>query len=378
MKKENVKIWSGNEACVEGAIAAGMRFYAGYPITPATEIAEVSSELLPAVGGKFIQMEDEIGSIAAVIGASMAGAKAMTATSGPGFSLMQENLGYAVMTEVPCVIVDVMRVGPCQGVATVPAQGDVMQARWGTHADHPIIVLAPSTVSEMYDITIRAFNLAEKYRTPVIVMSDAMLAHMSEKVIVPEQSGLKIVNRKRPTALPYKPYKDDGTGISPMASYGDGFIWYTTGIVHDETGFPTSADPIMISDQIERLMQKIKDDDKEIVQSEEYLTEDAEIVLVAYGSVARAAQDAVKTARAAGIKAGLIRLVTLWPFPTEAINRVKKNARSFIVSEMNYGQMFYKVKETVEGAAKVGFVGQYDGKLITPEKILAAIKEEMK
>jgi 2-oxoglutarate ferredoxin oxidoreductase subunit alpha len=375
-----MKILTGNDACAEAAIAAGMNFFAGYPITPATEIAEISAELLPRVGGKFIQMEDEISSISAIIGASLSGAKAMTATSGPGFSLMQECLGYAAICEVPCVIVDVMRVGPCQGVATVPAQGDVMQARWGTHGDHPIIVLVPSTVREVYDLTVRAFNLAEKYRTPVILLSDATIAHMSEKIEVPDAAELVIVNRKRPTVTPeqYNPYADDGTGIAPLASYGDGYIWYTTGIVHDATGFPATNDPAKITEQIDRLFRKIDTNLADIVQAAEYQTEDAEVVVVAYGTVARAAQAAIKAARAEGIKAGLIRPVTLWPFPEDAINRAKPNAKRFIVCEMNHGQILGPVKELVAGSAPVDFVGQYDGRPIMPAKILSAIKGEIK
>lgn len=378
MTKRNVKVLTGNDACAEAAIAAGMRFFAGYPITPATEIAELSAEMLPAVGGKFIQMEDEIGSIGAVIGASLAGAKAMTATSGPGFSLMQENIGFAVMTEVPCVIVNVMRLGPCQGVATLAAQGDVMQARWGTHGDHSIIALVPSTVREMYDLTVRAFNLAEKYRTPVVLLSDAILAHMSEKVEIPEAGELEIINRKKPTNQPYYPYDDDGTGISPMAVYGDGNIWYTSGIVHDNTGFPNTSDPVKIKHQTDRIMDKIEKNMDDIVQSEEYMTDDAEIVLVSYGSIARSAMAAAKSARAEGIRVGVIRPITLWPFPEEPIRKVRKQAKSVIVCEMNHGQIFHKVREALEGSAGISFVGQYNGKLITPERILAAIKEENK
>lgn len=376
--KANIKVFTGNDACAEAAIAAGMKFFAGYPITPATEIAEISSELLPQVGGRFIQMEDEIASIAAIIGASLAGQKAMTATSGPGFSLMQELVGYAAMVEVPCVIVDVMRVGPCQGVATVPAQGDVMQARWGTHADHPIIALVPSTVREVYDLAVRAFNLAEKYRTPVVVLSDAMLAHMSEKVEIPAVSELTILNRKKPTVASdkYLPFANDESGISPMAAYGDGYIWYVTGITHKENGFPATNDPEDITKQIDRLFYKIESNLKDIVEAEEYMTQDAEVLIVAYGTVARAAKSAVKAARSEGIKAGLVRPITLWPFPVEALEHAKQKAKQVIVCEMNRGQIVGPVKEVVAGSAKVDFVGQYDGKPITPAKILAAIKGE--
>lgn len=374
--KSNIKVYTGNDACAEAAIAAGMTFFAGYPITPATEIAEISAEMLPQVGGKFIQMEDEIASMGAIIGASLAGGKVMTATSGPGFSLMQELIGYAAITEVPCVIVDVMRVGPCQGSPTVPSHGDVMQARWGTHGDHPIIALVPSTVREVYDLTIRAFNLAEKYRTPVVLLSDAMLAHMSEKVEIPDASEITIVNRKKATCPveEFLPYVNDSTGIAPMATYGDGYIWYITGIVHKENGFPAVANPEDTSNQIDRLFYKIESNLQDIVEVEEYMTEDAEVVLVAYGTVARAAKSAVKAAREKGIKAGMVRPITLWPFPVEAIERTKKNAKQYIVCEMNRGQIVGPVKEVVAGSAPVDFIGQYDGKPIKPTKILAAIK----
>ncbi len=377
MVKGRIAVLTGNDAIAEGAIAAGMRFFAGYPITPASEISHFCAEKLPKYGGKFIQMEDEIGSMAAIIGASMAGGKSMTSTSGPGFSLMQENLGFAIMAEVPCVVVDVMRFGPSQGVATVPAQADVMQARWGTHGDHPSITLAPSTVKEAFELTVRAFNLAEKYRTPVILLSDATLSQMSEKVELPDPDTLEIIDRKEATVDPeqFQPYEDDGSGICPFASYGSGYIWYTTGIVHDETGFPATSDPDKLTIQIDRLYDKINDNLEDIVQVEEYLTEDAEIILVAYGSVARAAFATADAARREGIKAGVIKPVTIWPFPEEAIRRVRERAKTILVCEMNHGQLYGKVKETVDGKAEMAFLGQYNGKLIKPDKMLAAIKE---
>jgi len=370
---------TGNDACSEAAIVAGMRFFAGYPITPASEISEVCSRLLPKVGGNFIQMEDEIGSIGAIIGASLAGKKSMTATSGPGFSLMQENLGVAAICEVPCVIVDVMRVGPSSGIATTPSQGDFMQSRWGTHGDHPIIALIPSTVRETYDLTIRAFNLSEKYRTPVILLSDAMIGHMSEKIEVPDVSEIEILNRKKPTAPPenYNPYALEGGKVPPMASFGDGYIWYSTSIVHDETGFPVTSNPEIATKLIDRLHEKIEDDLDEIIQVEEYKTEDAEVILVAAGSVGRSAQTAVDNARKEGIKVGLLRPLTLWPFPYDHIRKLKEGKKSIIVCELNRRQMYHSVVEAAGDSLPVKSVNQYSGKLITPQKILSAIKEEL-
>ena len=378
MTKKNIQVMTGNDACSEAAIVAGMKFFAGYPITPASEIAEACSRLLPQVQGKFIQMEDEIGSMGAIIGASLAGKKSMTATSGPGFSLMQENLGVAAMCEVPCVIINVMRVGPSSGVATTPSQGDFMQTRWGTHGDHPIIVLVPSTVREAYDLTIRAFNLAEKYRTPVILLSDAMIGHMSEKLEIPNKSEIEIVNRKKPTVpiKEYLPYLIDKSKVPPMASFGDGYIWYSTSIIHDETGFPATAEPKIATELVDRLHEKIEDNLDDIVQVEEYFTDDADIVLIACGSVARSARSAVDMARKEGIKVGLFRPLTLWPFPEEKIEKIKKNKKSFIVCEMNRRQMYHKVKEVVQGSLPVKYVNSYNGKLINPLEMLAKIKEE--
>lgn len=374
----NEKILTGNEACTLGALAAGMNFFAGYPITPATEIAELSSELLPIQGGKYMQMEDEIASIAAVIGASFAGAKAMTATSGPGFSLMQENLGYGMIAEVPCVLVNVMRQGPCQGVATVPAQGDIMQARWGTHGDHPVIAVAPCSVSETFYETVRAFNMAEKYRTPVIILSDATLAHMSEKVRIPEAGELTIVNRKKPTEPKdknYKPYKDDGTGIPPMATFGDGYRWYVSGIIHDETGFPSTNNPQQISDQVKSLQSKIDKNIKDIEKYEEYLTEDAELLIVSIGLVSRSAKAAIDMARQEGIKAGLFRPITVWPFPEQRLAEIAKNAKIVMSCEMNEGQLAQIIKQVVGTDTRTGAITQNNGKIIEADTVLAAIRE---
>lgn len=374
---KHYEIMTGNDACAQGALAAGMNFFAGYPITPATEIAEISSQELPKRGGKYMQMEDEIASIAAVIGASFAGAKAMTATSGPGFSLMQENLGYGILAEVPFVIVDAMRQGPCQGVATVPAQGDIMQAKWGTHGDHPIIALAPASVGEVYTETIRAFNLAEKYRNPVILLTDAMLAHMSERVCIPDASEYETINRKRPTAPKdkhFKPYENDGTGIPPMATFGDGYRWYVSGIIHDETGFPSTNNPDQIAKQIKRICEKIEGNIGDIESYEEYMTEDAEILLVAIGLVSRSAKAAIQQARAEGIKVGLFRPITVWPFPEERLCELSRQVQKVFTCEMNEGQLYHVVRE-MAGTTAVGQVAQNNGKIISAKTILNAIRE---
>ncbi|GHV54248.1 2-oxoglutarate ferredoxin oxidoreductase subunit alpha [Deltaproteobacteria bacterium] len=372
------KILTGNDACTLGALAAGMNFFAGYPITPATEIAELASELLPKFGGKFMQMEDELASISAVIGASFAGAKAMTATSGPGFTLMQENIGYGILAEVPCVVINVMRQGPCQGVATVPAQGDIMQSRWGTHGDHPAIVLAPCSVQEAYYETIRAFNLAEHYRTPVTILSDATLAHMSEKVRIPLPDELHITNRKRPTGpkdKTFKPYADDGTGIPPMAVFGDGYRWYVSGIIHDETGFPSTNDPDMISLQIKRLLKKVESNIDKIESYEEYLTEDADVLIVSIGLVARSAKAAIDIVRKEGRKVGLLRPVTVWPFPERRLQELAKKARLILTCEMNEGQLAGMAEQAVKIGAEVVSLTQNNGKMITAETICKALRE---
>lgn len=323
-----------------------------------------------------MQMEDELASVAAVIGASFAGAKAMTATSGPGFSLMQENIGYAMLAEVPCVLVDVMRQGPCQGVATVPAQGDLMQARWGTHGDHPVIAVAPCSVEETYYETIRAFNMAEKYRTPVFVLSDAMLAHMSEKIRIPDAAELTIENRRQPSCPKedYRPYEDDGTEIPPMAAFGDGYHWYVSGIIHDETGFPSTSNPDQISSEVKRLHHKIIRNIKDIESYEEYRTEDADIIIVSVGIVARVARSAVDAARDMGIKAGLFRPITLWPFPEERLKELADRAKTVITCEMNEGQLVHIVRQFTSDTPVVS-VTQNNGMVMEAETVLAVIKE---
>ena len=370
------EIMTGNEACTRAAIAAGMRFFAGYPITPATEIAEMASELLPKAGGTYMQMEDELASIAAVIGASAAGVKAMTATSGPGVSLMQENLGYAIMAEIPLVLVDCMRQGPCQGVATVPAQGDIMQARWGTNGDHPIIAIAPASVGELYEETIRAFNLAETYRNPVYILSDAMLAHMSERVRIPDLDEYDVVRRKRPTCPPseFQAYADDGTGILPMASFGDGYRWFVTGMVHDDTGFPVTNNADRVSYLVKRLHAKIEHNRADIEKYEEYKTDDADILIVSMGVVARSAKAAIDDIRKEGVKAGLFRPITVWPFPESRLETLCRGVKEIVTCEMNEGQLYHMVRE-VSGNTPVRMINQNNGVILSADTILAGLRE---
>jgi len=373
-KAKKEVLMQGNEAVAEGALQAGCRFFAGYPITPATEISEILSIKLPQIDGTFIQMEDEIASLGAVIGASLTGVKAMTATSGPGFSLMQENLGFAMIAEVPCVVVNVMRGGPSTGLPTFPAQGDVMQARWGTHGDHPIIVLSASTVRECYEMTIQAFNYAEKYRTPVILLLDEVVAHMREKIV--PGGKFEIINRLKPTMPPewYIPYEDSPTGVPPMADFGGGYRYHVTGLTHDVRGFPTER-PDEIKAFNERIFRKISRNMKAVSLVEDYETEDAEITIVAYGCVARSARRAVKDARERGLKVGLLKLITIWPFARAAVERVLKNARVLIVPEMNMGQISREVKRVNQGKARVVTLNKMDGTIITPQEILARIME---
>jgi len=369
MSEEKVLFLQGNEACVLGALRAGMRFFAGYPITPSSEIAEISSIELPKAGGRFIQMEDEIASMAAVIGASMTGVKAMTATSGPGFSLKQENIGFACMAEVPVVVVSIMRMGPSTGLPTSPAQGDLMQARWGTHGDHPAICLIPSSVKEMYEFTIRAFNLSEKYRTPVILMTDEVIAHMREGVKL--QENYEIIERKRPApgAFNYQPFLDiDGDGVPPMAPYGEGYKFHVTGLSHDENGFATNS-PEKNEKLLKRLKYKVDKDAEEIATYSEYLMEDAEYVLVALGSVSRTAQNVARQLRANGVKAGLFTPKTLWPFPEAALKRRLSEAKLVIVPELNLGQLVLEVERIVKGSCDVKLIAKASGELFKTDEL---------
>lgn len=374
--KKNIKFLQGNEACVEGALMAGMTFYAGYPITPSTEIAEKSAELLPRIGGKFIQMEDEIAGIAAAIGASLTGAKAMTATSGPGFSLKQENIGYATLAEIPLVIVNVQRGGPSTGLPTAPGQGDVMQTRWGTHGDHPIIVLTPDSVKETFDLTIRAFNLAEKYRTPVILLTDEITGHMREKIEIPDRDEIEIIDRIRPKKgddyLAYKVY--DGEIVPRMADFGAGFRYHVTGLMHDETGFPSNS-TVNAEKLMNRLMGKITDHLDDILRYEEIDCEDADCVVIAYGGTARSAKAAVAKLRAEGHKVGLFRPITLWPFPEARVHELATKAKSIYVTELNYGQIKLEVERVAKGACPVHFFGKANGEVILPDELVARVKE---
>jgi 2-oxoglutarate ferredoxin oxidoreductase subunit alpha len=378
LKKKALKelLLQGNEAVVEGALRAGCRFFAGYPITPATEISEQLSVRLPQVDGTFIQMEDEIASLGAVIGASLAGVKSMTATSGPGFSLMQENLGFAIIAEVPCVIVNAMRGGPSTGLPTSPAQSDVMQARWGTHGDHPIIVLCPSTVRECFDLTIKAFNYSEKYRIPVILLIDEVVAHMREKITIADDETIDIVNRVKPTVPPewYIPFEDTPRGVPPMADFGEGYRYHVTGLTHDVRGFPTSR-PDEVDAFIRRLFRKVSQNFADFQIGEHYHIDDAEVAIIAYGCVARSARRAVADCRDKGIKAGMLKLNTIWPFMRTDVEKVLRQAKVVIVPEMNMGQISREVKRVNKGSAKIFTINRVDGTIITPQEIMGRIKE---
>lgn len=372
-----VSFMHGNEAAAEGALAAGCRFYAGYPITPSTEIAEILSTRLPQLGGVFIQMEDEIASMAAIIGASLGGVKSATATSGPGFSLMQENLGFAVASEIPCVIINVQRVGPSTGLPTKAAQGDVMQARWGTHGDHPIIVLTPAGAQEAYLLAVRAFNLAERFRTPVILLMDAIMAQLREKVEIPD--GVEILERAKPpgAAADYKPFEFGEGTVAPLAAFGGPHRFHVTGLLHDEHGFPTE-NPEIAARWWKHMNTKLARHLDEILDWEEERLDDAEAAIVAYGGTARAAAHAVTLARERGIRAGLFKPRTLWPFPEEAVRALSRRVRRFVVAEMNMGQVRLEVERLAAGRAPVAGVHRADGLGITPEQILEALVEPEK
>ena len=369
---------NGDIACAEGAISAGCRFFAGYPITPATEVAERMSERLPHVGGVYIQMEDEIGSMNAILGASWAGVKAMTATSGPGFSLMMENLGLGVMLETPCVLVNIQRAGPSTGLPTLPAQGDIMQARWGSHGSYEIIALVPSSPQEIFDYTIDAFNLSEKYRVPVLVMSDEAVGHMSEKVVIPEISPENLVSRRRPEVPPeeYLPYKADGDLVPPMAIAGDGYRFHVTGLTHDERGYPVMTADAQDS-LIRRLVDKIRLNRNDIIKYEEVDVEDAEVIVCAYGITSRIARLAVQQARDDGIRAGLLRLITVWPFAEDRIRELAQQVKSFVVPEINYGQVVLEVERCAAGKANTMLLPHMGGSVHSPHTILKAIKESV-
>jgi 2-oxoglutarate ferredoxin oxidoreductase subunit alpha len=374
-KDNELTLLQGSEACVRGALAAGCRFYAGYPITPATDIMEIMSRELPKAGGVFIQMEDEIASLGAVIGASLAGLKSMTAT-GPGFSLMQEHIGFACMAEVPCVIVDVMRGGPSTGLPTLLSQGDVMQARWGAHGDHPMIALAPSSTVEFFELTVQAFNLSERYRTPVILLADEVVAHTRESVILPKKGNIRIEDRQSPTIPPewYVPYEDPGTGVPAMPAFGSGYRYHVTGLTHDNYGYPTTR-----SDEVEplmkRLFNKVSRDFDLLQWFDSYDTEDAKINIIAYGSVARSALQAVREGREKGMKVGLVKLKVIWPFMRRTVMRYLASSEKVLVPEMNMGQLSREVKRVNQSKCQVVSLNDVDGTLITPGEILAKLEE---
>ncbi|MEM4703478.1 MAG: 2-oxoacid:acceptor oxidoreductase subunit alpha [Candidatus Bathyarchaeia archaeon] len=363
-----IRFWQGNEACAEAAIVAGCRFFAGYPITPSSEIAEHLAKRLPQVGGIAIQMEDELASIGAIIGASWAGAKAMTATSGPGFSLMQEGIGYAFMTETPCVIVNVQRAGPSTGQATKCGQGDVMQSRWGTHGDYSAIVLAPNSVQEMFTLTMRAFNLSERYRTPVVLLADEIVAHMREQVTIPQTEAIEIVNRKKP-----KKGEKAFFGLNevpPMPAVGEGHNLIVTGSTHDEYGIRVTADPVVHRKLVERLNNKIQNHVKELEDYESHNIDNCQVGIVSYGCTSRSIYETVETLNEKGIKTGFIRLRTVWPFPDTAVERMATSAKAIIVPEMNLKQIFYEVERAARGKAKVVPLNKIGGgELITPEEL---------
>ena len=369
MKK--ARLMQGNEACAEGAIAAGVRFFAGYPITPSTEVAEAMARLLPKVGGKFVQMEDEIASMGAILGASLAGDKVMDATSGPGFSLKQELIGYAACAEIPCVLVDVQRVGPSTGQPTAPSQGDVMQVRWGTHGDHPMIALSPWSVRETFDTTVMAVNYAERFRTPVILLMDEVIGHLRENVTLPDADELDIYPRRQPKktrAEGYEPYAPDDDLVPNVADFGHGYHIHVTGLIHDETGFPVGS-PQITEQSIRRLHEKITRVGEEIIHTESYFMNDAEYAVVAYGGTARTAYEAVRNARKQGIKVGMLRLITIWPFADAAIARLAAKVKGILVAEMNYGQVVHEVRRAAAGQCPVEFCGKYDMLDFEPQDI---------
>ena len=373
---ENKKFIQGNEACVDGALYAGLDFFAGYPITPSTEIAELLSYRLPQSGGKFIQMEDEIASICAIIGASLTGRKVMTATSGPGFSLMQEALGYAVMTEIPCVIVNVQRGGPSTGIPTHGSQGDVNQARWGTHGDHAIIAMTASNHQDVFAITVEAFNLAETYRTPVILLFDEVVGHMREALVIPESGAIPLVERLRTSVkkgVDYHPYLPREDGRLPMSDFGGVHRYNVTGLFHDMWGFP-STEPRTVHGLLRHLVDKIENHTNQIARYKEFYLEDAEHLLISYGSAARSARHVVEDRRMRGERLGLLELQTLWPFPADLVREKCIHPKSVIVVELNMGQILSSVKMVVDDPHKVFLANRIDGVFITPEDILNILR----
>lgn len=374
-----VLLLQGNQAVVEGAIAAGVKFFAGYPITPSTEVAESLAEKLPKNGGKFIQMEDEIASMGAVIGASLTGKKVMTATSGPGFSLKQELIGYACAAEIPLVIVNVQRVGPSTGQPTSPSQGDVMQARWGTHGDHWLIALTPASVPECFELTLRAYALSEKYRVPVILLMDEVIGHMREKIELPDDySDFPQAERKQPDCAPenFKAYATDESLVPAMPAFGSGYRWHVTGLVHDETGFPKGT-PAATLAAANRQRAKLENNLDDIVQIENYRMEDADFAVVAFGGAARTAYETVDMARAEGLKVGLVRPVTIWPFAEAQMKELAGRVKGILVHELNCGQYVHEVERAVNGKVPVSLYAKYDNEPATPAQLLEEVKKAM-
>ncbi len=377
-RERKTVLMQGNEAVAYGALDAGVDFFAGYPITPSTEIAEILAAELPKRNGVFVQMEDEIASICAITGASLTGAKALTATSGPGFSLMQEGIGFAKITETPCVVVNVQRMGPSTGMPTSPAQGDIMQAKWGSHGDSPAIVLYPDSVKESYELTIRAVNLSEKYRTCVILLLDEVIGHMREAVCLPDLANVRVISRIKPNVPPhwYKHYDENQKYLSPLASYGEGYRFHVTGLTHDAHGFPTNK-ATEAQEMMERLRKKISFNIRDLVQIESHKMEDAKIAIFAAGIMSRAAKAAIAMARYEGIKVGLLRPLTIWPFPDDAVRKMLRNVDTVIVPELNQGQMIHEIQRLTKDKSDGNVISlqRVNGTLFTPNDILRKIKE---
>ncbi|MEN8098064.1 MAG: 2-oxoacid:acceptor oxidoreductase subunit alpha [Chloroflexota bacterium] len=368
----------GDDACAEGAICAGCRFFAGYPITPATEVAQRMARRLPQVDGIYVQMEDELASMNALLGASWAGAKAMTATSGPGFSLMMENIGLGIMMECPCVVVNVQRGGPSTGLPTLVGQGDMMQARWGSHGPYSIIALCPTSPQELFDLTIKAFNLAEIYRLPVLVMTDAEVGHMTEKVVIPPYNQIERVDRRLANCDPdtYQPYRcEPGELVPPMAIAGQGYRFHTTGLTHDERGYPATTDDEVQWPLVQRLIDKIEKNADKIIMLEEQGLEDAQVAVVSYGIAARTSQWPIEMAREEGIRVGLLRLITVWPFPEKRIHQLAQEVDAIVVPEINMGQIALEIERCVAGQVPVISVPHPGGGIHQPQSVLAAIRQ---
>ncbi|WP_314092709.1 2-oxoacid:acceptor oxidoreductase subunit alpha [Selenomonas noxia] len=375
MSESKARLMQGNEAIAEGAVAAGVTFFAGYPITPSTEIAEQMAKMLPRIGGTFLQMEDEIGAMGAILGASLAGAKVMDATSGPGFSLKQELIGYAACAEIPCVLVNVQRVGPSTGQPTAPSQGDVMQVRWGTHGDHPMIALSPWSVRESFNMAVMAVNYAERFRTPVILLTDEIVGHLRENVVLPSADELEIYPRRLPKktrAEGYQPFAVGEDLVPDVARFGDGYRIHVTGLLHDETGFP-SGSPVVTENLLHRLHEKINRVGEEIIHTEEHFMEDAEYAVVSYGGTARTAYEAVRAARSEGARVGFLRLQTIWPFADAAIGRLADRVKKILVAELNYGQLTGEVTRASHGTP-VRPCLKYNMLDFTPQEIAAEIR----